>query len=37
MSKRVSGELTSLIMSSKIAFKELFEQREDNTFIMKAQ
>lgn len=35
MSKRVSGELSALITSSKIAFNELFEQK-DSTFILKA-
>ena len=35
MSKRVSGELSALITSSKIAFSELFEQK-NNTFILKA-
>ncbi|MDE1831825.1 MAG: hypothetical protein KGI02_05565 [Thaumarchaeota archaeon] len=35
MSKRVPGELSALITSSKIAFNELFEQK-DNTFILNA-
>ncbi len=35
MSKRVSGELSALITSSKIAFNELFEQK-DSTFILRA-
>jgi hypothetical protein len=35
MSKRVPGELSALIISSKIAFRELFEQK-DNTFILNA-
>jgi hypothetical protein len=34
MSKRIPGELSSLITSSKIAFNELFEQK-DNWFILK--
>ena len=34
MSKRISGELSSLITSSKITFNELFEQK-DNVFILK--
>ena len=34
MSKRVPGELSALITSSKLAFDELFEQK-DNTFILK--
>lgn len=33
MSKRVPGELTALVASSKIAFKELFEQK-GNAFIL---
>jgi len=35
MAKRISGELSALITSSKIAFNELFEQK-DNTFTLKA-
>lgn len=35
MAKRVPGELSALITSSKISFNELFEQK-DNTFILKA-
>ena|SRR2546422_8490919 len=35
MSKRVSGELSALIASSKIAFSGLFEQK-DSTFTLKA-
>lgn len=36
MSKRVSGELSALVTSAKIAFNELFEQK-DGAFILKAQ
>ncbi len=36
MSKRIPGELSALITSSKIAFNELFEQK-DNMFILKAR
>jgi Fe2+ or Zn2+ uptake regulation protein len=35
MSKRVPGELSALIISSKLAFDELFEQK-NNMFILKA-
>jgi|SRR5690606_3785852 len=35
MSKRVSGELTALIKSSQIAFKELFRQ-ENGTYVLRA-
>jgi len=35
LSKRTPGELSALIISSKIAFNELFEQK-DNAFILKA-
>lgn len=35
MSKRIPGELSALITSSKIAFNELFEQK-DNMFILNA-
>lgn len=35
MSKRIPGELSSLITSAKITFNELFEQK-DNAFILKA-
>lgn len=34
MSKRTPGELSALITSSKIAFDELFEQK-DNAFVLK--
>lgn len=34
LSKRVSGELSALVKSSKIAFNELFEKR-DNIFILR--
>jgi Fe2+ or Zn2+ uptake regulation protein len=34
MSKRISGELSVLIASSQIAFKELFDKKDD-TFILK--
>lgn len=36
ISKRIPGELSALITSSKIAFNELFEQK-DSTFILKAR
>jgi hypothetical protein len=36
MSKRTPGELSALIATSKIAFKELFEQKDD-TYILKAR
>ncbi len=35
MSKRVPGELSALITSSKLAFDELFEQ-ENNMFVLRA-
>jgi Fe2+ or Zn2+ uptake regulation protein len=35
LSKRVSGELSALIASSKIAFNELFEQKNDDTFTLR--
>lgn len=35
MSKRVPGELSALVVSAKIAFNELFEQK-DNAFALKA-
>lgn len=35
MSKRVSGELSALVASAKIAFNELFEQK-DNAFALRA-
>jgi Fe2+ or Zn2+ uptake regulation protein len=35
LSRRVPGELSALITSSKIAFKELFELK-DGTFVLKA-
>ena len=36
LSKRVSGELSALVKSSKIAFNELFERIDNNTFVLKA-
>ncbi len=36
LSMRVSGELAALVTSSQIAFNELFEEKEDGTFILKA-
>ncbi|MEX0765014.1 MAG: helix-turn-helix domain-containing protein [Nitrosopumilaceae archaeon] len=36
LSKRIPGELSVLIVSSKIAFDELFEQK-DGTFILKVR
>ena len=35
LSKRISGELSALIASSKIAFDELFEQKDSSTFVLK--
>lgn len=35
MSKRVPGELSALVASAKIAFNELFEQKDD-MFVLKA-
>jgi hypothetical protein len=35
LSRRASGELSALIASSRIAFNELFELKEDGTFILK--
>jgi predicted ArsR family transcriptional regulator len=36
LSMRVSGELAALVASSQIAFNELFEEKKDGTFILKA-
>lgn len=36
LSKRVSGELSALISSSKIAFNDLFELKDDGTFVLRA-
>jgi|SRR5581483_979556 len=35
MSKRVSGELSALVASSQIAFNELFERKDDRTFVLR--
>ena len=35
LSKRVSGELSALVKSSKIAFNELFEKIDNNTFVLR--